>query len=158
MGFLGAVFFVAGSDAPPPAPVPMPPAVRTVPTAPTRFSDVLDAARACSFDDCREDIIGSLLRDQTPLTVPQAGALAELCSFDDCRESVLVDLYPQVASPAPTTSDVGQLAQFCSFDDCREAILIANYPLVSDPGRYLKLLEIFSFDTSRSSVREKLDL
>ena len=51
-----------------------------------------------------------------------------------------------------------ELLKTFSFDDGRGRAAVLLYPRLTDPERFFTVLDVFSFDSSRNSVREKLNL
>jgi hypothetical protein len=57
-----------------------------------------------------------------------------------------------------TCEQAGQLLKEFNFDPDREKATVAIYARLSDPQNFYRVLELFTFDSGRQSVRRQLGL
>ena len=76
-------------------------------------------------------------------------------SFDDGKASFVATF---ATNGRLNCEQARELLKTFSFDDGRSKAAIALYPRLTDPENFFTVLEVFSFDSSRSAVREKLKL
>ena len=57
-----------------------------------------------------------------------------------------------------TCAQVRELLQAFSFDGGRGEAAVQLYPQIIDPGNFFTVLEVFTFDSGRKAVRDKLKL
>lgn len=76
-------------------------------------------------------------------------------SFDDRKVSFIEDFGK---GRHYTSAQVRELLAAFSFDQGRAKAAIALYPRVIDPDNFFTALEVFTFESGRNEVREKLKL
>jgi hypothetical protein len=76
-------------------------------------------------------------------------------SFDDGKKSFIATF---AANGRLTSEQARQLLKEFSFDEGRISSAVVLYPRLTDPENFFIVLDVFTFDSSRSSVREKLKL
>ena len=124
----------------------------------TDFELALSMVQANDFDGGRRDAFSSNTLRAMRFTPAQMRQVVAECDFDECRVFALTQVYPSVALDPPTSADVLELVGVCDFDGCRETVLIELYPHVSDPDRYIQTLERLDYDSTRTRVRQTLNL
>lgn len=76
-------------------------------------------------------------------------------AFDDGKASFIASF---AAQGRLTCAQARELLKTFSFDDGRTKSAVVLYPRLTDPENFFTVLDVFSFDSSRSEVREKLKL
>jgi hypothetical protein len=76
-------------------------------------------------------------------------------TFDDGRVSFIKSISNMRAF---TSAQVRELLKEFNFDPGREEAAVTLYPRVTDPDNFFMALEVFTFDSGRKSVRERLKL
>jgi hypothetical protein len=114
----------------------------------------------------RAELQLSDLRKDLPLvaTVPTSKGMSDAdfarllksikgLSFDDQKLDLLRDLGK---TPRFTASQVRELVQTFSFDDKRVEAAVLLHPFLQDAENFYQVLEVFTFDSHRNAVRERL--
>ena len=75
--------------------------------------------------------------------------------FDDGKVAFLATF---AAKGRLSCDQIRELLKTFSFDDGRGRAAVALYPCLTDPENFFTVLEVFTFDSGRNTVREKLKL
>lgn len=75
--------------------------------------------------------------------------------FDDGKVSFIATF---AANGRLNCEQARELLKTFSFDDGRTTAAVALYPRLTDPENFFTVLDTFTFDSSRTAVREKLKL